>query len=106
MDITCPKCGTQPQTLGHVLNACTLNSGLMRERHNLILQRLSKALLDTVGDKYLEQKIKDSPGDPRTDLVVWHLNGSVSIVDVTISFEGRVDAFQIAWSEKSLNINH
>ena len=38
IDTTCPKCRQQPQTLGHVLNACTPNAGLMRERHNAILQ--------------------------------------------------------------------
>ncbi len=55
LDTTCPKCKKSPETLGHVLNACTPNMGLMRERHNLILQRLVKAIPTSLGDKYIEQ---------------------------------------------------
>ena len=66
LDTTCPKCKSQLQTLGHVLNACTPNAGLMRERHNYVLKRLSKALPESAWEKFLEQKIKDSPGGLET----------------------------------------
>ena len=42
----------------------------MRERHNLILQRLVKAISPDVGEKFVEQKISGSPDDFRPDLVV------------------------------------
>ena len=70
LDTTCPKCKSQPQTLGHVLNACTPNTGLMRERHNAILQRLSRAIPASEGDKYLEQKVRNAPYDLKPDLIV------------------------------------
>ena len=97
---TCPKCKSQPQTLGHVLNACTPNTGLLRKRHNAVLQRLSKAISVSEGDKYLEQKVKNAPGDLRPDMVLWHSDGKVTIVDVTIPYEGDKNAFVTARCEK------
>ena len=63
--------------------------GLMRERHNIILQRLAKAIPELEGDWYLEQKVKHTPRDLRPDLVSWHSDGRVSIIDVTIPYEGH-----------------
>ena len=101
LDTTCPKCHSSPETLGHVLNACTPNSGLMRERHNLVLQRLVKAVPQSLGDKYVEQKIKDSPGCLKPDLVILNQQEKRAyIVDVTIPFEGNQDAFSTAREEK------
>ena len=84
----------------HALNACTPNAGLMRERHNTILQRLAKAIPESAGDQCLEQKVKNTPGDLRPDLVLWHGDGKVSIIDVTIPFEGDTEAFKKARREK------
>ena len=39
-DTLCPQCGQGPDTLAHSFNSCICNTGLMRERHNKILQRL------------------------------------------------------------------
>ena len=39
-----PRCRSQPESPGHVLNACTQNTGLMRASHNTILQHLVKAI--------------------------------------------------------------
>ena len=100
IDVTCPKCRQQPQTLGHVLNACTPNAGLMRERHNAILKRLTAAIPAGEGDRYLEQTVKDAPGDLRPDLVLWHADGKVSIVDVTVPYEGDETSFEKAREEK------
>jgi hypothetical protein len=100
IDTTCPKCRSQPQTLGHVLNACTPNAGLMRERHNAVLQRLSRAIATSEGDKYLEQKVRGAPGDLHPDMVLWHHDGRVTIVDVTIPYEGEERAFEKARDEK------
>ena len=72
----------------------------MHERHNAILQRLSKAIPESEGDRYLEQKVKDVPGDLRPDLVLWHGDGKVSIIDVTIPYEGDENAFKRVRNEK------
>ena len=50
-------------------------------------------MLESGGEKFLQQKIKDSPGDLRLDFVVWHPDSKVSIVDVTIPYEGDTDSF-------------
>ena len=101
IDTTCPKCHQAPETLGHVLNACTPNAGLMRERHNTILQRLVKAVPREAGDKFVEQKIRDSAGDLRPDLVILNSERkTATIVDVTIPYEGEVASFEAARAEK------
>ena len=106
IDTTCPKYHQGPETLGHVLNACMLNActpnaGLMRERHNTILQRLVKAVPREAGDKFIEQKIRDSTGDLRPDLVILNSKRkTATIVDVTIPYEGEVTSFEAARAEK------
>ena len=101
IDTTCPKCHQAPETLGHVLNACTPNTGLMRERHNAILKRLVKAVPREAGEKYVEQNIRDAPGDLRPDLVILSQEKKVAtIVDVTIPYEGEVNSFIAARAEK------
>jgi len=75
--------------------------GLMRERHNRVLQRLVKAVPQSLGDKFVEQKIKDSPGCLKPDLVILKQEEKRAyIVDVTIPFEGSEDAFSVASQEK------
>ena len=62
----------------------------MRERHNAILKRIVKAIPEDMGDKFVEQKIRDSPGDLRPDLVVLNDNVSVAVIlDVTIPIESN-----------------
>ncbi len=83
-DVKCRKCRSQPETLAHILNACTPNVGLMQERHNSILQRLFKALPrspDAV-NVLVNQKIPGSPGQLRPDLVILdNRDNSISIID-------------------------
>ena len=101
IDTTYPKCHQAPETLGHILNACMPNAGLMRERHNAILKRLVKAVPREAGDKFVEQKIRDAPGDLRPDLVTLnHEKKVATIVDVTIPYEGEVNSFNAARVEK------
>ena len=57
LNTTCQKCKSEPETLGHVLIACTPNTGLMRERHNNILAKLITATPEELGNKFKEQKI-------------------------------------------------
>ena len=102
LDTKYRRCKLQQETLGHILNACTPNTGLMRERHNKILERLVKAVPADLGDKFKEQKPLQFPGDLRPDLVVRNRNsGEVTIIDVTIPFESDKDAFDKARNEKA-----
>lgn len=99
---TCPKCHQQPETLAHVLNACTPNAGLMRARHNSILSRLQKATHKDLGTIFMDQTIPGSPDILRPDLVVKNNNtSSITIVDVTIPMETGPEAFEKARSEKT-----
>lgn len=72
----------------------------MRERHSTILKWLVKAIPESEGDRYLEQKVKNAPRDLRPDLVLWHGDGKVSIIDVTILYEGNGESFEKAKREK------
>ena len=74
-----------------------------RERHNKILQRLSYAISEDTGDKYLEQTVREAPGNFKPDLVVYHKSGEVTIADVTIPFETDESAFVKARNEKKEN---
>ena len=101
IDTTCPRYHQAPETLGHILNACTPNAGLMRERHNAILKRLVKAVPREAGEKFVDQKIRDAPGNLRPDLVTLnHEEKVATIVDVTIPYEGEVNSFNAARAEK------
>ena len=44
--------------------------------------------------------MKNTPGDLRPDLVLWHNDGKVSIIDVTIPYEGDQESFEKARREK------
>ena len=69
----CPRCHSYPESLGHVLNACIPNAGLMRERHNLVLQRVVRATLKEGKDVLVEQSF--SPDHPRPNIVLRDLSG-------------------------------
>ena len=85
MNGRCPKCHSAEETLGHVLNACTPNAGLMRDRHNSVLKRLVKAIPPEVGDKFVEQRVQECTEDLRPDIVIKNSSTSTAyIVDVTI----------------------
>ena len=101
LDVACPKCHQAPETLGHILSACTPNAGLMRMRHNAVLQRHVKAVPGVAGNKFVEQRVKDSPGDLRPDLVTLNQEKKLAtIVDVTIPYEGEAGSFEAAREEK------
>ena len=99
VDTTCSKCKTQPESLGHVLNAYTPNAGLMRDRHNTILERLVEAIPKDGLEVYVEQAI--SPDNLRPDILLHNPStGSTVVADVTIPYESGKDAFMKARSEK------
>ena len=97
----CPQCGRAPDTLAHAFNSCAANAGLMRERHNKILHRLKRAVGRGEGVVLLDQKIPNSPGQLRPDLVcIRGGNERIVICDVTIPFEANANSFDQARDEK------
>ena len=64
----CRTCRSAHETLGHILNACTPNAGLVRTRHNMVLHRLVRAIRPENKHIFVEQAI--SPDAVRPDLVV------------------------------------
>jgi hypothetical protein len=95
----CTKCKAQPESLGHVLNACTPNAGLMRARHNQVLERLVKAIPKEGMELYVEQAV--SPDNLRPDILLHDPStGSTVVAEVTIPYESGSDAFVKARSEK------
>ena len=98
--ITCPKCHNAPESLGHVLNACTPNASMMRERHNAILDRIKKATSKDIGTLFIDQAIPEAPGILRPDLVA-KTDTTITIVDVTVPYESGPDAFNSACAEKT-----
>ena len=98
-DATCKRCHAQPESLGHVLNACTPNCGLMRERHNAILQRLVKAIHKEGKNLYVEQAI--SPDSLRPDILLHNpTTGEAVVADVSVPYESGPEAFNKARAEK------
>ena len=85
LDTRCQSCKLYLEPLGHVLNICTTNSGLMRKRHNNILERLVKAIPPDLEDKFKEQKLMGFPGDLRSDLIIHNKDsGKVTIIEIVM----------------------
>ena len=94
-DATCRKCRSQPESLGHVLSACTPNAGLMRKRHNTILGRVVRAIRKDDMDVFVEQAI--SPDALKPDIVVRdQVTRETTVVDVTVPYEAGSEAFKNA----------
>lgn len=76
--------------------------GLIRERHEEILRRLTRAIRSLAGNIHVEQVV---PGDPemrRPDLIMISPDRKHAlVVDVTIPFEGSPDALQDAHEAKN-----
>ena len=66
----CRVCGRLPKILAHVLNHCSNNRGLVRERHNAILDRIVRAVPPSLGTKFKEQAIPGTTGNNRPDLTI------------------------------------
>ena len=77
------------------------NTGMMRERPNLILHRLAKAIPCQIGNCFLEQKYLVLLVLLRPDIYIINKDcGEAIIVDVTTPFETSSEAFDKARSEK------
>ena len=90
-----------PETLSHLLNHCLHNMGQIRERHNVVLERLIHYIPPSVGDKFKEQPLPDTTGANRPDLTIIAPDGrSAVLVGVCVPFEGVPEALQEAAEEK------
>ena len=106
LDVSCPKCHLEQETLAHVLNHCPPHVGLIRARHNKILHRLAKAVPQTKGRQFLEQKVPGDPQNLKPDLVIINEEKSEAyIVDVAVPFEGE-ESFPVARRAKEDKYDH
>jgi len=90
----CVSCGSDTETLPHILNHCPPRMEAIRSRHNTILERLKNAVPKNAGVvPILDQKLPDCPLDLRVDLqLVDHDNKQATLVDVAIPFDNGREA--------------
>ncbi|GFY56886.1 uncharacterized protein TNIN_354061 [Trichonephila inaurata madagascariensis] len=97
----CRRCGKWPETLPHVLNHCFSYSSAWQKRHNDIVARV-KAAVAFKGKILSENQVVND--NLRPDLVA-EIDGNIVIIDVTIPFENRRNAFAEARRRKPENIS-
>ncbi|GFT76709.1 retrovirus-related Pol polyprotein from type-1 retrotransposable element R2 [Trichonephila clavipes] len=98
----CRKCGEWDETLPHVLNHCKSYSAAWQLRHNAILARIKTAI--AFKGTILSENQVVGPNRLRPDLVA-QVDGKIYIIDVTIPFENRRQAFSQARERKKLATN-
>ena len=97
----CRVCGRVPETLAHIVNHCHYNLGMVRERHNAILERIVRAIPEHMGRKMKEQALPGTTGNNRPDLTIVSPDDStVTIVEVSCPFEGSPSALEEAAKAK------
>ena len=89
----CPLCKKEPQTLIHVLNACTvaLNWRRYNTRHDAVLAELSKTISQSLGPDY-SFPLHLATTDLRPDMVWWNDNTkTATLLELTIPFDTILD---------------
>ncbi|GFY56669.1 retrovirus-related Pol polyprotein from type-2 retrotransposable element R2DM [Trichonephila inaurata madagascariensis] len=86
----CRKCGHWDETLPHVINHCKSYSAAWQLRHNAVLARIRAAI--AFRGTILSENQVVGPNRLRPDLVA-QIDNNIYIVDVTIPFENRRQAF-------------
>ena len=99
----CRVCNTDPETLPHILCHCPTNMLKIRERHNLIVDRLVKAI--RFGNVRLDQQVVGMNDACRPDIVIED-GDDVTVIDVTVPFENDVEALQTAEDRKVQKYQH
>eukprot|EP00731_Ephydatia_muelleri_P036820 Em0330g3a len=100
-DTCCRQCHLVPETLSHLTNHCLPNMGMIRDRHNAVLERLIRAIPPSMGNKFKEQPLPETTGANRPDLTIISTDGNSAIlVDVCVPFEGSPEALHEAAAEK------
>ncbi|KAG8237131.1 hypothetical protein J437_LFUL017008 [Ladona fulva] len=99
-ETTCRRCGKYEETLPHVLNHCTLHSAAWTERHNEVQQ----LLVDSLPRGWTVRVDRRIPGEEsllRPDIVASESpSGPHHIIDITIPFENRQEALDVARTTK------
>ncbi|GFV77836.1 uncharacterized protein TNCV_4674301 [Trichonephila clavipes] len=93
----CRKCGQWDETLPHVLNHCKSYSAAWQLRHNAVLARI-RAAVAFKGTILSENQVV-GPNRLPPDLVA-NVDNKIYIIDVTIPFENRRQAFGQARERK------
>jgi hypothetical protein len=98
----CRRCGAENETLPHVLDHCNSHANAIQRRHDAILRRLTAAVEPPQnGEIRLNQRVPGLSDAVRPDLVVVdETTKRATIIDVTVPFENRTAAFNVARLEK------
>ncbi|GFY41228.1 retrovirus-related Pol polyprotein from type-1 retrotransposable element R2 [Trichonephila inaurata madagascariensis] len=93
----CRKCGQWDETLPHVINHCKSYSAAWQLRHNAVLARIGAAI--AFKGTILSENQVVGHNRLRPDLVA-QIDNNIYIIDVTIPFENRRQAFSQARERK------
>ena len=102
----CRVCNTDPETLPHILCHCPTNMVKIRERHDLIVNRLAKSI--RYGNVRLDQQVVGLNDSCRPDILIENGN-EITVIDITVPFENDSGALQCAEDRKVMkyqNIAH
>lgn len=97
-DRRCRRCGYITESLAHVVCHCMRYTGLYMRRHNSIVDRIKKAAEPRFAIISENQAIGTQRLRP--DLVLRRGNTTL-IIDVTIPFDNRLQAFENSTKEKT-----
>lgn len=89
---SCRRCGYESETLPHVINHCMRYSDIITRRHNAVVSRVRKAASSRFTILAENQVVE---GNLRPDLVLVK-DGNAVILDITIPFDNKADAFSEA----------
>ncbi|XP_027673752.2 uncharacterized protein LOC114018411 [Chelonia mydas] len=102
-DKRCRKCGYANETLLHVLCGCKQHSGAWRHCHNAIQNQLVKAIPLSLGKITVDSAIPGTDSRLRPNIIVTDTEKKkVLMVDVTVPFKNRSQAFHKARAQKAL----
>jgi hypothetical protein len=93
---SCRRCGYENKTLPHVIKHCMRYSQLITRRHTAVVNRVKKAAQGKHTILYENETIQ---GNLRRDLVIVK-NNKATIIDITISFENRMEVLTEARQRK------
>lgn len=85
-DVTCRRCRSKPETLGHVLGECPAGRGARIKRHDDLVDRIQKHAEDKGWIFAREQLLEGDDRPLRPDLVIL-TPGKAIVIDVTVRFE-------------------
>lgn len=94
----CRRCNNEEESLPHVINHCPTHNSAILKRHNAIVNRI-KAATETKFRLISENRTVIEGSLIRPDLLLAHKK-TAYIIDVTIPFENRAQAFEEARNRK------